>query len=275
VRFGIPAIVVTIALAVVGLAARQGAGRSAGDGPTVVVLPTLPRAFNYLMITAVVLGLVVMGFVLTQRNTSSARRKRAARARVPWWAQAIAVVVILGLAVLLSEAIGGLLDLEALLDFRNTVGEAVTGAVEYESSPFMGGILTAFMGVFLVGSVVWWYLMVRATLETPDGTPPPDAFVAAAVKDLDTIEDPRAAILACYAHLQQMVVTSGVATRRSDTPLQLLERVLDSRNVNPESITTLTQLFERARFSSHEVDESMRDRARTALDDVRSQLDEG
>jgi hypothetical protein len=273
VRFGIPAIVVTLALAVVGLAARQGAGRRAGDGPTVVVLPTLPRLFNYLMITAVILGLFVMAFILTQKNARS-RYRRPARAKVPWWAQVIAVVVILGTAVILSEALGGLLDIEEFLDFRDSVGNVVDSAIEYESSTFMGGILTAFMAVSLVASVVWWFLMVRATIATPNGTPQPDAFVAAAVKDLDTIADPRTAILACYAHLQQMVVASGVETRRSDTPLQLLERVLDARNVDPGSITTLTQLFERARFSPHEVDESMRDRARTALDDVRTQLDE-
>jgi hypothetical protein len=238
-----------------------------------MVLPTLPRLFNYLVITAVILGLVVMGFLLTQKNRGP-RRPRQNRVRVPWWAQALGVVAILGAAVLLSEALGGLLDLDALLDLRNNVSDAVGNGIQYESSPFMGGILTAFMAVSLVGSVVWWFLMVRATIATPEGTLPPDSYVAAAVKDLDTIDDPRAAILACYAHLQQMVTTSGVATRRSDTPLQLLERVLEARSVDPESITTLTQLFERARFSSHDVDESMRDRARSALDDVRSQLDE-
>ena len=82
------------------VAARQGAGRSAGDGPTVVVLPTLPKLFNYLVIATVILGLAVMAFLLTQRNQGPRHQKRT-RVRVPWWAQAIGVVAILGAAVLL------------------------------------------------------------------------------------------------------------------------------------------------------------------------------
>ncbi|MGH2808666.1 MAG: DUF4129 domain-containing protein [Actinomycetota bacterium] len=271
-RFGITAVVVAIALAIVGMAARQGAGQASGDGPTVVVLPSLPRLFNLLFLIAVVLGVAVMGFLLSQRNKGPRRVKRA-RPKVPWWAQAIALVVILGVAMILNEALAGLIDLDAVLDLRNNVSNAVGDAIQYESSPFMGGIMTAFLAVTLVGSIAWWYLMVRATMETAEGPATSETFVAAAARDLDTIDDPRAAILACYAHLQQMVTTSGVATRRSDTPLQLLERVLEARNVDPDSITTLTQLFERARFSPHEIDESMRDRARAALEDVRIQLD--
>ena len=90
--------------------------------------------------------------------------------------------------------------------------------------------------------------------------------------DLRAEADPRRAVIAAYARLERALATQGFARRPSETPEELLSRVLGRLEVSDESIRRLTDLFERAKFSQHDVDSAMKDEAIAALQQVRDEL---
>jgi Domain of unknown function (DUF4129) len=92
------------------------------------------------------------------------------------------------------------------------------------------------------------------------------------VDDLKTIDDPRAAVIACYSRMERVVELSGIEHRQSDTPFELLSRLLLERNVSETAARRLTELFEEAKFSVRPIDEDMRIEALEALLEVRSEL---
>jgi hypothetical protein len=94
----------------------------------------------------------------------------------------------------------------------------------------------------------------------------------AGIEDLRGIADPRQAVIACYARMERLMSSSGIPHLASDTPTEFLARVLQRRSVTPESASMLTGLFERAKFSPHQVDEQMREDALVALERVRDEL---
>ncbi|MGI8620927.1 MAG: DUF4129 domain-containing protein, partial [Actinomycetota bacterium] len=65
---------------------------------------------------------------------------------------------------------------------------------------------------------------------------------------------------------------AGIVRRPSDAPFELLARLLHSLGASGAAARKLTELFERARFSDHEIDEAMRKQALAALAEVRTAL---
>ena len=92
------------------------------------------------------------------------------------------------------------------------------------------------------------------------------------MEDLRTIDDPRAAVIVCYSRMERVVELAGIEHKESDTPFELLARLLDQRNVSEAAARRLTELFEEAKFSMRPIDETMRVEALEALIDVRSEL---
>jgi hypothetical protein len=90
--------------------------------------------------------------------------------------------------------------------------------------------------------------------------------------DLRAEPDPRRAVIAAYAKLERVLAGYGVARRASEAPLEYLARVLASLQVGDDAIATLTHLFERAKFSHHDVGPQMKDEAIDALVAVRDEL---
>jgi Domain of unknown function (DUF4129) len=94
--------------------------------------------------------------------------------------------------------------------------------------------------------------------------------IDAGIEDLETIEDPRAAVIACYRRLQRAASDAGVERRPADTPFELLDRLLQRDSVPSERARRLTVLFEQARFSTGTIDDRMRREALDCLVDIRS-----
>ena len=90
--------------------------------------------------------------------------------------------------------------------------------------------------------------------------------------DLRTEPDVRRAIIAAYARMERALGSAGVPRRPSEAPLEYLARALRSLDASGPAVTRLTDLFERAKFSQHEPDESMRTEAIDALVAVRDEL---
>ena len=134
-----------------------------------------------------------------------------------------------------------------------------------------GGIALALVAT--LGGIAWVRLGARPAGRRRDRLAAQlAAELDAGIAELDDIADPRRAVLACYDRMQRAIDVSGLPRRPSDTPRETVLRVLEERSVAGPSARRLADLFERARFSPHDVDEDMRSEAIACLREVRDQL---
>ena len=89
---------------------------------------------------------------------------------------------------------------------------------------------------------------------------------------LRTVDDARAAIIACYVAMENSLAERGTARAVADTPDELLARATSSGLVRGTAAARLTELFYEARFSSHPLGRSQRDAAERALDELAAAL---
>lgn len=123
------------------------------------------------------------------------------------------------------------------------------------------------------GTVV--YLRVRRT-------PPPGPersveedlaqAVDTTIEDLRRERDARRAVIAAYANMERVLSAHGFDRRAAETALEYLVRILRGLDVRESAVRTLTQLFEYAKFSSHEIDAAMKETAIGALENIRNDL---
>lgn len=99
-----------------------------------------------------------------------------------------------------------------------------------------------------------------------------DDVLAEALDDLRAEQDPRRAVIAAYARLERALAAHGLPRRLSETPEELLERVVPLLDVSRQAACRLTALFETAKFSQHEVGTAMKDEAIGALETTRDEL---
>jgi hypothetical protein len=98
------------------------------------------------------------------------------------------------------------------------------------------------------------------------------AVVSDAIDDLRGEADPRRAVIAAYARMERVLGQHGQPRHPSEAPFEYLGRVLLRLRVRPAAVQDLTELFERAKFSTHDIDQPMKERAITALITVRDDL---
>jgi hypothetical protein len=96
--------------------------------------------------------------------------------------------------------------------------------------------------------------------------------VEAALTPLRDPADPRTAVIAAYARLEQVLAERQLGRRTPEAPREYLARVLREQGMPERSLTTLTALFEEARFSHHVIPQSARRRALNELEDARVAL---
>ena len=266
-----------MAIAVVAgsIAARHGLRNRPADGPFSVVAPSLPNLFNYLFLAVEIMGVAFLVLLLVLSYREREAQPRRVKPRIPWWLKLFAAIFIVGFASLLSIGLGWLgFDLRPDLWLQGLGEAGLGGELDFQTSEALGLFLTVLLAMFLLSLMAGSALMVRKAVaaDARDFQDPVATGAVAAARDLESIEDPREAIIACYARLRDAIGSVGIAMRSSDTPMELLRRVLAERDVSSENVTTLTSLFEKARFSTHPVDESMRDEAKAALADVTAEL---
>jgi Domain of unknown function (DUF4129) len=129
-------------------------------------------------------------------------------------------------------------------------------------------------GLFLLAGV-WVYIRRRGDL-TPraDATLEEDIVdaIETSIDDLGREGDARKAVIAAYAQMERTLTRHGLARRRAEAPLEYLGRILRALHVREEAVQTLTDLFEYAKFSPHEVDAEMKEQAIDALLAVRDDV---
>jgi beta-lactamase regulating signal transducer with metallopeptidase domain len=90
--------------------------------------------------------------------------------------------------------------------------------------------------------------------------------------DLRAESDPRRAVIAAYARMERALAAHGVPRRRFEAPHEYLGRVLAELTGGRLAASRLTALFERARFSPHEIDGSMKIEAIEAIESLQADL---
>jgi hypothetical protein len=99
-----------------------------------------------------------------------------------------------------------------------------------------------------------------------------EAVLTETLDELELDPDPRRAVIQAYVRMEAVLGAYGHARLPHEAPLEYLARVLRELEVRPEAAHALTELFERARFSRHEIDAAMRAEAVASLEAVRDDL---
>jgi hypothetical protein len=92
--------------------------------------------------------------------------------------------------------------------------------------------------------------------------------VSLSLDDLSRETDPRRAIVAAYANMEHVLASAGLPRPLHETPTEYLRRILVSAAAPAQAVSGLTQLFQEARFSRHDVGESQRADALLSLSQI-------
>ena len=123
---------------------------------------------------------------------------------------------------------------------------------------------------------VWFAARARRPARELDPSTLAEALVDVLQESLDDLRaerDPRRAVIAAYARLERTLAAYGLPRHPAEAPFEYVERMLADLAVSSVSIRRLTALFERAKFSQHEVAPEMKDEAIDALEMVQFELE--
>jgi hypothetical protein len=98
------------------------------------------------------------------------------------------------------------------------------------------------------------------------------ALVDESIDDLLSETDPRRAVIAAYARMERGLGSAGLARKPFEAPLEYLRRVLLDLQAGAQPVGRLTELFERAKFSRHDVGADAKDEAIECLLAIRGDL---
>jgi Domain of unknown function (DUF4129) len=96
--------------------------------------------------------------------------------------------------------------------------------------------------------------------------------VDAALESLRDPADPRGAVIAAYARMERVLAERELGRRTPEAPREYLARVLGEQGMPETPLTTLTDLFEEARFSVHPISYDASRQALSALENARVAL---
>lgn len=132
------------------------------------------------------------------------------------------------------------------------------------------------LGALVLLGGVW--VVVRRD-RRPEPPPPGESVeeelaraIGSTIDDLRSERDARRAVIAAYANMERILGSHGLARSRAEVPYEYLARVLRVLQVSERSVRSLTELFEYAKFSPHEIDETMKEHAIESLVAVQEEL---
>jgi hypothetical protein len=97
--------------------------------------------------------------------------------------------------------------------------------------------------------------------------------IGSTIDELRNERDARRAVIAAYATMERILGSHGLARGRAEVPYEYLARVLRVLRVHESSVRSLTELFEYAKFSPHEIDQTMKEQAIESLVAVKKNLE--
>jgi 4-amino-4-deoxy-L-arabinose transferase-like glycosyltransferase len=259
-----------LVLAAVG--SRQRGWRGDGGTPREVPATIIDSAYT---LVVVALCIAALALILRLRRV---RRWRAPRRGTSWQAVVFLITFTLVGAYLLSTTEVGHRLSELLGSATGTgpprganpAGEpASQGARDPQFQWWLGGLVVA----AAVGGYIWYRRSRRPRpSEHRELAEELEVVLTETLDDLESEPDPRRAVIRAYARMETVLAAHGLPRNASEAPLEYLARILHELRVRASSAHALTELFERAKFSQHEIDIAMKDEAIAALATVRDDL---
>ena len=200
------------------------------------------------------------------------------------WQRAVALLAALALAALLVAAVLALVHIGPAGHQAAGHPPPVLPAAPHlpgTARPAGGGsvinVLLAVTGVMIAAAMAAVWLRrrrrVAAAGERPGAVPSPlAAAVAAGTSALGAAAGARAAIISCYAAMEESLSAAGSPRLAADTPEELLNRAVGTGAIRTPAAARLTVLFREARFSPHRLGDEERTDAQAALDDIARDL---
>jgi Domain of unknown function (DUF4129) len=221
----------------------------------------------------------VLALLLRSPVTRVKVQRERATIEVPWHMLGVAAVLALLAWALSSVHIAQPKALPKPVRLAPTRPDAVPDRPSSGSGFPAGPWIALALGLLVLAVLVAVAIQRRnerrrvAVAETVTAPPDPLALaVEAALLDLENEDDPRRAVIKAYASTEQVLREQGLARLPSEAPLEYLDRVLRGLGARAGAVDRLTELFEHAAFSTHDVDGGMRAEAVAAFHDLRDTL---
>lgn len=277
-RAGLIAALALGLIVVTAAAVPEGLSLLDEDATNRLVLPAIPTLMRYLIAGIGALMLIALILLRVMVVRSEGKERTARKSRWRWLALLLVAAALWATFAawrqdqVTTEQTGPGARPTPIAT-AGAEGEPERGSTEYsEPLGYAVGGLFALALAAMTGALL---LLFR---KEPDDTPRLDIDdtlrdeLDAGLDDLLDIDDPRAAVIACYSRMETVVELAGIEAAASDTPFELLARLLRARHVSETSARRLTELFEEAKFSIRPIDEPMRQEALSAVAEVRREL---
>lgn len=272
-------------LAVVALASRGGSPSDAGAAAR---SPSAAFWDYVYTATIVFMGLGVALFVVTlafgRDGVVEARRSRGNQALAGILFFVLVLGIVAGVRLLRGSGLSLPRPPVATAPGTATPGAGLTRAREDREPEFQWAPVIV-LGSAAAAAAAFFVVRGRRRRRgrgDPDGealTGDLAAVVDDSLADLLAEPDPRRAVIAAYARMERSLGLHGIPREGSEAPLEYLDRAsrqLHGRHPAARRLLfELTHLFERAKFSAHAVDRTMKDDAIEALTALRAELPGG
>ncbi|MEJ7583115.1 MAG: DUF4129 domain-containing protein [Acidimicrobiales bacterium] len=211
--------------------------------------------------------------------------RRARRPAPPWWLRSLVALSVLLICVLVFSWAGDRTGGPPVERVTSTTvtrpGAAAGGGC---SSGVSSAIIVGVLVAIVVAAVVLARIRHRLLADTAELAETDDQDVgeeggvalrgalAGSIVDLESVLDPRVAVIAAYVRMQTVLAEVGTARRPTETELEFLGRVLARLGGGGEPARALTDLFALARYSDHPIDDTMRAEALAAVRQLQTRL---
>ena len=262
-----------------------------------------PLARQWWLLAAAGLGLGIFALVRLRERLSASDPESTARARLTRGLLVVAAIVTIGLPIglYLSRFQSGgaatcgtgcpqLLASGTVRDVSTPLAIPTKAATHDAPIKLPLSLILLVIGGVLVALLVIGFVLLYLRLRNRKliqlgiaGAPPAlltdeaedeDVLSAAVLAGRGALEgEARAAIIACYAAMEESLMAAGVTRLESDSPADLLRRATERGVVAGPAPRLLAALFREARFSTHPIGARHLDQARGALDEITAQLD--
>ena len=272
-----------------GLASTVSLGNTSRQG--FLLIPSLPMPLYLLMVFVALTAIcvTVLGSMWRRKKPSEPTRERYIESIKPSWLTALSLftplVLLIVVAVWLMRHGSRLQDwlsawrerLQALPSSLTTGANSLLPTVHSSLTGYALFIIVivVYGGITLLGL---WVLLERRWAPPAEHTQEDRRArrvrqaVTASLQALQRHDDPRQAIIACYAQLEHLLEDHGVPAVASLTPQEYMGTALRGLALPIDAFAGLVELFELARYSLHPLDEAARVTATTHLETIQAHL---
>jgi hypothetical protein len=271
-----PALVVLALVAVVAIASTGSTPSGANDTrrPSDQLLDSIFSLMTFLLVVSA----AFLIWALAQRDQIAREAQRLRRQRFGLLALTVITLVF---SIITYFRMRGWNPPDFRVDLSQLGGTEEMPTESYRPGPqtydadFVWTPIIVVVGLAAIGVAAWFFVSRRRRKQFVREKAAAEALAELLEDTLDDLraeKDPRRAVIAAYARLERTLAAHGLGRHPSEAPGEYLSRILPLLELERGSVRRLTDLFTRAKFSSHEVDAGMKDEAIDALSTVRDEL---